>query len=196
MDWRWLSGSTSSQMCKMIYEGDILSVLDYFHWFIVRTRQWAALSSLHSSSDGASRQTHSIWRSGRWSSRWMMSAPYLIFFVAEKIVSLILADETQTLLSHALGVMVVEASEELGFAHGCSIKLEWLWLRFQGVTDTSGQEVIRRSIRAYLLYLLECTLFTDKTGSWVSVDYFHYLEDLDSVYTYAWGANEITYLYR
>lgn len=80
-------------------------------------------------------------------------------------VSLSLAVEVHTLLSCALAVVEEEACEELGSVHGCSIRLEWLWCRVQGVTNDCGNEVIRCSPRAYLLYLLRCTLFTDKMTS-------------------------------
>lgn len=105
--------------------------------------------------------------------------------VVGNIVSLHLEKKAQALLSRALGVTVEEAYKELRSACGCSVKLEWLRLRFQEVTDNSGKEVIKCSVRAYLLYLLEWTLFTDKIASWVLVNYLHYLENLNNVHTYA-----------
>ncbi|KAK1258237.1 hypothetical protein QJS04_geneDACA021523 [Acorus gramineus] len=55
---------------------------------------------------------------------------------------------------------------------------------------------IECAVRGYLLYLLGCTIFSDKSGSLVSVEYLQYLEDLDKVKDYAWGAAALVHLYR
>lgn len=47
-----------------------------------------------------------------------------------------------------------------------------------------------------LIIFVGCTLFTDKTMSRVPVSYLHYLENLDRVHTYVWGAAVLAYLYR
>ena len=52
------------------------------------------------------------------------------------------------------------------------------------------------AVRAYLLYLLGCTLFVDKSGTRVPIIYLTLLTDLSSVRTYAWGAAALAYLYR
>lgn len=120
----------------------------------------------------------------------------LVIHVVGKTVSRSRQDNAQTLLYRTLGVRVAEAREELRSFRGCSVRLKWLRSRFQGVTNASDPEVIKHSVRAYLLYLLGCTLFTDKTRSHVPINYLYCLEDLDSIYTYAWGATALTYLYR
>lgn len=100
------------------------------------------------------------------------------------------------LLRSTLGVTVAEASNELSLARGFVVRLEWLRSRFEGVTDRSDPEMIRCSARAYLLYMLGCTLFTDKTGTRVPVDYLHCLKDLESIHTYTRRAAALAYLYR
>ncbi|XP_028072408.1 protein MAIN-LIKE 2-like [Camellia sinensis] len=50
--------------------------------------------------------------------------------------------------------------------------------------------------RAYLLFLLGCTLFNDKTGIRVPVVYLSLLSDLTTVSSYAWSAAALAYLYR
>lgn len=50
--------------------------------------------------------------------------------------------------------------------------------------------------RAYLLYILDITLFADKTGMRVSFIYLQLLTDLDRVDTFAWSAAALAYLYR
>ena len=52
------------------------------------------------------------------------------------------------------------------------------------------------AMKAYLLYLLGCTLFTDKSGTRVSIIQLTLLIDLKGVCTYAQGAATLAYLYR
>ena len=101
-----------------------------------------------------------------------------------------------TLLTRTLLVTAAKAHDEPRLARGCGVRLEWLRLRFEGMTNDSGPEMIKCSARAYLLYVLGCTMFTNETGTRVSVDYYHCLEDLESIHTYAWGAVALAYLYR
>ena len=52
------------------------------------------------------------------------------------------------------------------------------------------------AVRAYLLYLLGCTLFTDNSGTRVPLIYLTLLTDLECVRTYSQGAAALAYLYR
>lgn len=47
------------------------------------------------------------------------------------------------------------------------------------------------TVRVYLLYLLGCTLFDDRSGIRMSVDYLVLLHDIHSVNTYTWGAGAL-----
>nr|XP_004492155.1 protein MAIN-LIKE 1-like [Cicer arietinum] len=49
--------------------------------------------------------------------------------------------------------------------------------------------------RAFLLFLVGCTLFSDKSAFAVSVAYLERFRDLNSCEGYAWGATALTYLY-
>lgn len=124
----------------------------------------------------------------------------LVIPVIGRTVSRSLQDDddnnAMTLLFRTLLVTAAKARDELRLARGCRVRLEWLWLRFEGVTNDSGLEVIKCSVRAYLFYVLGCTPFTDKTGTRMPVDYLHYLKDLESIHTYAWRAVALAYLYR
>ncbi|XP_028125315.1 protein MAIN-LIKE 2-like [Camellia sinensis] len=51
-------------------------------------------------------------------------------------------------------------------------------------------------VQAYLLYLLGCTLFADKSGIRVPVAYLHMLTNIDAVSSYAWGAAALAFLYK
>ena len=52
------------------------------------------------------------------------------------------------------------------------------------------------AVREYLMYLLGCTLFTDKSGIRVPIIYLTLLTELERVRTYAQGAAALAYLYR
>nr|XP_004514147.1 protein MAINTENANCE OF MERISTEMS-like [Cicer arietinum] len=49
--------------------------------------------------------------------------------------------------------------------------------------------------RAFLLFLVGCTLFSDKSAFAVSVAYLECFRDLNSCGGYAWGAAALAYLY-
>ena len=55
---------------------------------------------------------------------------------------------------------------------------------------------IQCTARAYLLYLVGCTLLSDKSVTRVSIEYLKLFEDLSQVSSYAWGAVALAYLYR
>ncbi|XP_028051332.1 protein MAIN-LIKE 1-like [Camellia sinensis] len=101
-----------------------------------------------------------------------------------------------TLLVYSLGITERAAHEEVSSAGGNSVRLDWLQSQFAGVTDSDPEEVIQCADRAYLLFLLGCTLFSDKSGGRVPVVYFGLLMDLGSIHTYAWGAAALAFLYR
>lgn len=98
-------------------------------------------------------------------------------------------EEAVTLVVDTLGVLESEARVELAQVRGNSVKIEWLRDRFEGQFN-------QYSARAYLLYVIGCTLFVDKTGYRVPVVYLHFLRDLDKVDKHAWGAAALAYLYR
>ncbi|XP_028070433.1 protein MAIN-LIKE 1-like [Camellia sinensis] len=74
--------------------------------------------------------------------------------------------------------------------------MEWLRNKFSGCKDSDTEESIVCAGRAYLLFLLGCTLFSDKSGTRVPVVYLQLLMDVTDIHTYAWGAAALTYLYR
>ncbi|XP_028123334.1 protein MAIN-LIKE 1-like [Camellia sinensis] len=100
------------------------------------------------------------------------------------------------LLVEALGVIIDEANVALKVAQGQSIKVESLRQRFGSVSNADNDNTIDCAARAYLLYLLGCTLFANKTGTRVPVVYLSFLMDLRSVVSYAWDAAALAFLYR
>ena len=104
--------------------------------------------------------------------------------------------DAANLLVEALGVAIDEANVALKVARGQSIDVEWLRQRFGSVSDADNDNTIECAARAYLLYLLGCALFADKTGTRVSVVYLSFLMDLQLVVSYAWGAAALAFFYR
>ncbi|XP_028085576.1 protein MAIN-LIKE 1-like [Camellia sinensis] len=101
-----------------------------------------------------------------------------------------------TLLIYGLGITERATHEEVSSTGGNLVRLEWLRSQFAGVTDSDPEEAIQCAARAYLLFLLGCTLFSDKSGDRVPVVYLGLLMDLGSIHTYAWGAAALAFLYR
>ncbi|XP_028061117.1 protein MAIN-LIKE 1-like [Camellia sinensis] len=89
-----------------------------------------------------------------------------------------------TLLVYGLEITERAAHEEVSTSGGNSVRLEWLRSQFDGVTDSDPEEAIQCAARAYLLFLLGCTLFSDKSGDRVLVVYLGLLMDLGSIHTY------------
>ncbi|XP_028106926.1 protein MAIN-LIKE 1-like [Camellia sinensis] len=118
--------------------------------------------------------------------------------ITGRLVSAIILTDQQahTLVVVALGVDDAEATEELSSARGQLVKLEWLRSKFSGCKDSDTEEFIACAARAYLLFLLGCTLFSDKSETRVPVVYLQLLMDLTDIHTYAWGAVALAYLYR
>ncbi|XP_058211622.1 uncharacterized protein LOC131323799 [Rhododendron vialii] len=77
-----------------------------------------------------------------------------------------------------------------------TVKLSWLEMNFKDVNETDTDERVVCCARVYLLYVIGCTLFCDKSGGFVQLDLLPLLEDLDQVHTYGWGSSCLAYLYR
>ncbi|CAL9009178.1 unnamed protein product, partial [Prunus brigantina] len=95
-----------------------------------------------------------------------------------------LEDDNDTnfeLLVKYLRVTDEEATEQLHQYNDEYVSLSWLRARFSNVSDTDSKEYIMYSAKAYLLYLLGCTLFVDKTGTRVQIVYLILLRNLDNV---------------
>ena len=78
---------------------------------------------------------------------------------------------------------------------GTSVRLKWLHANFYNVTDANIEARIKSTVRAYLLYLVGCTLFSDKSETRVFISYLRLFEDLSVVSTFSWGTT-LAYLHR
>lgn len=98
------------------------------------------------------------------------------------------------LVCRGLGVSKVQAQTEMEKAF--AIKLSWIKSVCSGTTENSTPERHDQCARGYLLYLLGCTVFPDKTGNKISAYYLQSLMDLDGVHNLAWGMGVLAHLYR
>lgn len=100
------------------------------------------------------------------------------------------------LLGEYLSVEEKEAKEQLNDSN--SVKLNFLLESFGEKANkddaTEGDCVL--VARAYILYLLGCTLFCDKSGTKVPVNYLRCLENVNELNGQAWGMGALAFLYR
>ncbi|MCL7034271.1 hypothetical protein MKW94_022542 [Papaver nudicaule] len=104
-------------------------------------------------------------------------------------------DEAREILRRTLGIDEQKIVDELGVCRGDRVRMKWLMENLAGKQHQSEDE-IDFAVRGYLLFLLGCTIFTDKTGTKVPVVYMKLLEDLSKVTDYAWGASALAFQYR
>ena len=105
-------------------------------------------------------------------------------------------DDLTILVMRILGVTRRAAMDELEQVRGTSVRLEWLRANFYCVADADTEAQIQSAARAYLLYLVGCTLFSDTSRTRVSTLYLKLFEDLGDVYRFACGTAAIAFLYR
>ena len=104
--------------------------------------------------------------------------------------------EASDLLYRLLGISVDVAAQQIRENRGPYVKLDWLKKLFMHLPNSVSNEEIEHITRAYLLFLLGCTIFVDKSGTLVPVAYLILLDDLNMIDNYAWGAGCLAYLYR
>ncbi|KAK9097456.1 hypothetical protein Sjap_022953 [Stephania japonica] len=90
-----------------------------------------------------------------------------------------------------------EFEQELNMVGRDSVRLQWLESKFSevpNIDDPCSSSVVYAA-RAYILYLLGCTLFANKSKT-VSVMYLHMLRDVDAIHTFSWGSACLSFLYK
>ncbi|KAJ1416098.1 Aminotransferase-like, plant mobile domain [Sesbania bispinosa] len=102
-------------------------------------------------------------------------------------------DEAKELLVTLLGVSYSDAHEEIEYTRGPSVRLSWLRSVYENKVEENH---LTYTARAYLLHLVGCTIFTDKSASNVRVQYLEMFRVLASVGHIAWGAVALAYLYE
>lgn len=101
-------------------------------------------------------------------------------------------DDAAELLGELLGVSLAAAYAEFNLTRTTTVRYSWLLdVYHQRCADQHWQ----MAARAFLLFLVGCTLFSDKSAFAVSVAYLECFRDLNSCGGYAWGAAALAYLY-
>ena len=106
------------------------------------------------------------------------------------------SNETSDLLHRILGILLDVVAQQIRENWGSFVKLNWLKRTFMHMPNSVLNEEIEHISRVYLLFLLGCTLFVDKSGTLVLVAYLILLNDLSMIGNYVWWAACLVYLYR
>ncbi|XP_017420349.1 protein MAIN-LIKE 1 [Vigna angularis] len=102
-------------------------------------------------------------------------------------------DEARSHIMDLLGVDHAKASVEMKQSRGPKVRLSWLREVYQ---ECIQQERWECAARAYLLHLLRCTIFTNKSATLIRVSYLLLLRDLNACSRYAWGAAALAHTYE
>ncbi|XP_068478444.1 protein MAIN-LIKE 1-like isoform X1 [Phaseolus vulgaris] len=103
------------------------------------------------------------------------------------------SDSATDLLVEALRVDRALASEETRHCRGAHVRLSWLREVYQ---DACSRRQWTVAARAYLLHLVGCTIFADKSATSVSVFYLGFFVDLRLTGGYSWAAAALTHMYE
>ena len=101
-------------------------------------------------------------------------------------------EEARFLLTELLEVSAEEARAETALTRGAYVRLGWV----RDIYETRCQA--RRWIvaaRAYLLHLVGCTLFANKSATYVHVVHLDAFRDLAHSGGYAWGVAALVHMY-
>ncbi|KAJ1393022.1 Phosphatidylinositol-specific phospholipase C, X domain [Sesbania bispinosa] len=102
-------------------------------------------------------------------------------------------DEANMMLVSLLRVSHVVAFVETEITRGAYVRLGWLRDLYAHSVQQGNLDV---ATRAYLLHLVGCTIFADKSATLVWVSYLELFRDLHMVGTFAWGASALAFLYE
>ncbi|KAJ1401139.1 Aminotransferase-like, plant mobile domain [Sesbania bispinosa] len=102
-------------------------------------------------------------------------------------------EDAKQLPVSALKVSLVDAITETEITRGVYARLSWL-------RDVYNSNILSQNLnaaaRAYLLHLVGCTIFADKSATVVRVTYLELFRDLRTMGNIAWGAAALAYLYE
>ena len=104
----------------------------------------------------------------------------------------LLMDDAIIMLVELLEVSGEEARAETFRCHGAYVRLSWLWDIYQ--TRCEARQWIVAAC-AYLLHLVGCTLFANKSATHVHVVHLDTFRDLAQSVSYAWGAATLVHMY-
>ncbi|KAJ1387865.1 Aminotransferase-like, plant mobile domain [Sesbania bispinosa] len=102
-------------------------------------------------------------------------------------------EKANMMLVNLLRVSHQYAFAETEVTRGAYVRLRWLRDLYENCVQQGNLDV---PARAYLLHLVGCTIFADKSATLVQVGYLELFRDLDMVGTFAWGAAALAFLYE
>ncbi|KAJ1440386.1 Aminotransferase-like, plant mobile domain [Sesbania bispinosa] len=102
-------------------------------------------------------------------------------------------EDAKQLLVSALQVSPADAISETEITRGAYVRLSWLRDVYKSNIESQN---LNAAARAYLLHLVGCTIFADKSATAVRVTYLELFGDLRTVGKIAWGAVALAYLYE
>ncbi|KAJ1416287.1 Aminotransferase-like, plant mobile domain [Sesbania bispinosa] len=102
-------------------------------------------------------------------------------------------EDSKQLLASALKVSHAEATTETEITRGAYVRLSWLRDVYKSNIESQNLNV---AARAYLLHLVGCTIFADKSATAVRVTYLELFRDFRMVDKISWGATALAYLYE
>ncbi|XP_052730107.1 protein MAIN-LIKE 1-like [Vigna angularis] len=91
-----------------------------------------------------------------------------------------------------VGVDGGRAGAELTAAHGVKVRLSWLRDIY---VEHCEQQQWEYAARAYLLHLVGCSIFADKTATSIRVSYLLLFRNVHTCGRYAWGVAALAYMY-
>ena len=101
-------------------------------------------------------------------------------------------DDAVDMLVELLEVNVLEVRAETIHCHGSYVRLSWLRDIYEMKIEACHWIV---AARAYLLHLLGCTLYANKSVTHVHVAFLDALCDLAQSGSYAWGTAALAHMY-
>ncbi|KAL8525114.1 hypothetical protein ACS0TY_014651 [Phlomoides rotata] len=100
------------------------------------------------------------------------------------------------LVSRLFGVSHVTATNELRTARGISMKLKWLVDNWKDDMTSDDPHTLNCAARAYMMYVIGCVIFAEKSGARVGTHFLRILDDVEDACRYAWRTAALAYLYR
>ncbi|XP_027931987.1 protein MAIN-LIKE 1-like [Vigna unguiculata] len=97
------------------------------------------------------------------------------------------------ILTTLLGVDRAMACVELNQSRGAQVRLSWLRDLYHSCCEN---ELWEFAARAYLLHLVGCTIFANKSTTYVRTHYLELFRDLSTCRTYGWGVAALVHLYE
>ncbi|KAL5141437.1 Protein MAIN-LIKE 2 [Glycine soja] len=105
----------------------------------------------------------------------------------------LVTSDAVALLTELLEVTPDEATSETRQAGGPHVLLSWLWDMYQ--SRCRARQWVAAA-RTYLLHLVGCTLFANKSATYVHVVHLQAFRDLGQAGAFSWGAAALCWIYE